>query len=69
MSSARPTDMDYYSEGDRYVAPSGVEVEIHHVNSGYIWYYPICESYDDDSELGRETVRKFARKFTGVETR
>jgi len=69
MGSARKTDMDYYDEGDRYVAPSGVEVEIHHVHSGYVWYYPVFESYDDDAELGRETVAKFARQFTEVESR
>jgi len=66
MSSARPTDMDYYDEGDRYVAPSGVEVEVHHVHSGYVWYYPVLESYDADSKPGRETVQRFARQFTEV---
>lgn len=61
MTGVRPTDDDYYTEGDRFVSPSGVEVEVVDAHSRYVWYMPV-----ESDEVGQETTANFARKFTEV---
>jgi len=61
MSKIRKTDDDYYNEGDRFVSPSGVEVEVVEAHSRYIWYVPV-----GGDAVGREMTRNFARHFTEV---
>ena len=64
MSSARPTDMDFYDEGERWTDGESV-VEIVGIHSCYI----VVEPVRGDRDARSVPVHEFAARFSEVESR